>query len=65
MKLPGLKAKGWARRVPTWTAAVDELRNAVKVLDVMAVVKGLQPDGGEVERFCDRAADGSGHRRFL
>lgn len=112
--------EGWARRVPTWTAAVGELRNAVEALGVMAVVngivgnntrrkldagefrgfalsdphaplifvngadaksaqmftfahelahlwlgdageglsgfRGLQPDGGEVERFCDRAA---------
>ena len=112
--------EGWARRVPTWTAAVGELRDAVEALGVMAVVngivgnstrrkldvsefrgfaltdphaplifvngadaksaqmftfahelahlwlgdageglsgfQGLQPEGGEVERFCDRAA---------
>ncbi|MDE0390711.1 MAG: ImmA/IrrE family metallo-endopeptidase [Rhodospirillales bacterium] len=112
--------EGWARRVPTWTAAVGELRNAVEALGVMAVVNGIvgnntrrkldegefrgfalsdphaplifvngadaksaqmftlahelahlwlgdageglsgfqgvQPDGGDVERFCDRAA---------
>ena len=112
--------EGWARRVPTWTAAVGALRDAVEALGVMAVVngivgnntrrkldvgefrgfalsdphaplifvngadaktaqmftfahelahlwlgdageglsgfQGLQPDGGEVERFCDRAA---------
>ena len=111
---------GWATRVPTWTAAVGELRRAVEALGVMAVIngivgnnthrkldvnefrgfalsdphaplifvngadarsaqmftfahelahlwlgdageglsgfKGLQPGGGEVERFCDRAA---------
>ena len=110
----------WAQRVPTWTAAVGELRQVVEALGVMAVVNGivgnnthrqldvnefrgfalsdpyaplifvngadaksaqmftlahelshlwlgdtgeglsgfqaLQPDGGDVERFCDQAA---------
>ena len=110
----------WAQRVPTWTAAVGELRQVVEAFGVMAVVNGivgnnthrqldvnefrgfalsdpyaplifvngadaksaqmftlahelshlwlgdtgeglsgfqaLQPDGGDVERFCDQAA---------
>ena len=33
--------EGWPRRVPTWTAAVGELRNAVEALGVMAVVNGI------------------------
>ena len=112
--------KNWAQRVPNWTAAVGELRDAIENLGIMAVVngvvgnnthrkldidefrgfalsdpyaplifvngvdaksaqmftlahelahlwlgdageglsgfKGIQPDGGEVETFCDRAA---------
>jgi len=111
---------GWAQRVPSWTAAVGELRNAIESLGVMAVIngvvgnnthrkldvnefrgfvlsdpyaplvfingadaksaqmftlahelahlwlgeageglsgfQGLQPDGDEIERFCDQAA---------
>ena len=33
--------EGWPRRVPTWTAAVGELRNAVEALGVMAVVNEI------------------------
>jgi len=33
--------EGWTRRVPTWKAAVGELRNAVEALGVMAVVNGI------------------------
>jgi len=32
---------GWAQRVPSWTAAVGELRNAIEALGVMAVVNGV------------------------
>lgn len=32
---------GWAQRVPSWTAAVGELRNAIEELGVMAVVNGV------------------------
>ncbi|WP_309016671.1 ImmA/IrrE family metallo-endopeptidase [Pelagicoccus sp. SDUM812003] len=32
---------GWAHRVPTWTAAVGELRNAIEALGVMAVINGV------------------------
>lgn len=32
---------GWAQRVPSWTAAVSELRNAIEELGVMAVVNGV------------------------
>ena len=32
---------GWAKRVPTWTAAVGELRNAVEALGVMAVINDI------------------------
>ena len=32
---------GWAQRVPTWTAAVGELRNAIEALGVMAVINGV------------------------
>lgn len=32
---------GWAQRVPTWTAAVGELRNAIEALGVMAVINGI------------------------
>lgn len=32
---------GWAKRVPTWTAAVGELRNAIEQLGVMAVLNGV------------------------
>ncbi len=32
---------GWAQRVPTWTAAVGELRKAVEGLGVMAVINGI------------------------
>ncbi len=32
---------GWARRVPTWTAAVGELRKAIEALGVMAVINGI------------------------
>ena len=31
----------WAQRVPTWTAAVGELRQVVEALGVMAVVNGI------------------------
>lgn len=112
--------ENWAQRVPNWTSAVGELRNAIESLGIMAVIngvvgnnthrkldidefrgfalsdpyaplifvngadaksaqmftlahelshlwlgdageglsgfKGIQPDGGEVETFCDRAA---------
>lgn len=111
---------GWAKSVPSWTAAINTLRNDIEELGVMAVIngvvgnstrrkldvkefrgfalsdpyaplifvngadaksaqmftlahelahlwlgevgeglsgfQGLQPDGGEVERFCDKAA---------
>lgn len=32
---------GWAQRVPSWTAAVGELRNAIEALGVMAVINGI------------------------
>lgn len=32
---------GWAKRVPTWTAAVGELRNAIEALGVMAAINGV------------------------
>ncbi|MEE4297340.1 MAG: ImmA/IrrE family metallo-endopeptidase [Wenzhouxiangella sp.] len=32
---------GWAQRVPSWTAAIGELRNAIESLGVMAVVNGV------------------------
>ncbi len=32
---------GWARRVPTWTAAVGELRRTIEALGIMAVVNGI------------------------
>ena len=32
---------GWAQRVPTWAAAVGELRKAVEGLGVMAVINGV------------------------
>ncbi len=32
---------GWARRVPTWTAAVGELRKAIEAVGVMAVINGI------------------------
>ncbi len=112
--------ENWAQRVPNWTTAVGELRNAIESLGIMAIIngvvgnntrrkldidefrgfalsdpyaplifvngadaksaqmftlahelahlwlgdvgeglsgyKGIQPDGGEVETFCDRAA---------
>ena len=32
---------GWAQRVPTWTAAIGELRNMIEALGVMAVVNGV------------------------
>jgi len=111
---------GWAQHVPTWTAAIGALRDAIEALGIMAVIngvvgnntrrkldvsefrgfaitdpyaplifingadaksaqmftlahelahlwlgdvgeglsgfKGLQPDGNDVERFCDQAA---------
>jgi len=33
--------EGWAQRVPNWTAAVGELRNAIESLGVMAVINGV------------------------
>lgn len=32
---------GWAQRVPSWTAAIGELRNAIESLGIMAVVNGV------------------------
>lgn len=32
---------GWAQRVPSWTTAVGELRNAIEELGVMAVINGV------------------------
>jgi Zn-dependent peptidase ImmA (M78 family)/transcriptional regulator with XRE-family HTH domain len=32
---------GWAQRVPTWTAAISELRNAIEELGAMAVINGV------------------------
>jgi Zn-dependent peptidase ImmA (M78 family) len=32
---------GWAQRVPTWTTAVGELRNAIEELGVMAIINGV------------------------
>lgn len=31
----------WARRVPSWTAAVGELRNVIEELGVMAIINGV------------------------
>lgn len=31
----------WAQRVPSWTAAVGELRNAIEALGVMAIINGV------------------------
>jgi Zn-dependent peptidase ImmA (M78 family) len=33
--------EGWAQRVPGWTAAISELRNAIEELGVMAVINGV------------------------
>lgn len=33
--------KGWAAQVPTWSAAVGELRRAIEKLGVMAVINGI------------------------
>ena len=39
-RVVGLDEK-WAQRVPNWTAAVGELRNAIENLGIMAVVNGV------------------------
>lgn len=39
-RLVGLD-NGWAQRVPNWTTAVGELRNAVEAIGVMAVINGV------------------------
>lgn len=39
-RLVGLD-QGWAKRVPTWTSAVSELRGAIEELGVMAVINGV------------------------
>ncbi len=39
-RLVGLD-QDWAQRVPTWTSAVGELRNAIENLGIMAVINGV------------------------
>lgn len=44
---------GWAQRVPSWTAAVGELRNAIEALGVMAMINGIV--GNNTRRVLDVA----------
>jgi transcriptional regulator with XRE-family HTH domain len=47
---------GWAQRVPSWTAAVGELRNAIEALGVMAVINGIV--GNNTRRVIRAAKEG-------